>query len=96
MELSRLKLMRYDSHNTVKSVLYVHEQAEAPDVYRGTFRDCDYPGQDMGQIYADNVRDLIQNMKAQGKNLSCFIAESMQSCGGQIVYPPGYLQKVYQ
>ena len=25
-----------------------------------------------------------------------FISESMQGCGGQIVYPPNYLKEVYK
>lgn len=71
-------------------------QVSCPDVYRGTFRDCDHPGEDMGKLYADEVQHVIEQIQAKGDNLSMFIAESMQSCGGQIIPPDGYLQQVYK
>lgn len=67
-----------------------------PDTYRGKYTDLSHPEQDLGQLYADEVKNVINKMKSQDKNPSFFIAESMQSCGGQIIYPPGYLQKVYK
>ena len=75
--------------------------APVPDVYRGKHRDLDFPGQDMGevsipltatimsliimlQVYATEVDRLIADM-AEGP--AAFIAESFQSCGGQIIFP---------
>lgn len=69
--------------------------APCPDTYRGKYRDNQYHGQDLGKKYADEVKDLIDGVQAKGRQVSCFIAESMQSCGGQIVYPPGYLKRIY-
>jgi ethanolamine-phosphate phospho-lyase len=35
-------------------------------------------------------------MEAKGRRPSAFIAESLQSCGGQIIYPDSYLARVYR
>jgi len=70
--------------------------APVPDVYRGVHRDTDHPGQDMAEVYADHVKNICDKLSAQGSKPSCFIAESLQSCGGQIIYPEGYLKRVYE
>lgn len=49
----------------------------------------------MGDVYANEVKDIIKNVKNQGRGIAGYISESLQSCGGQIIYPKGYLQKVY-
>ncbi|XP_021348667.1 alanine--glyoxylate aminotransferase 2-like isoform X2 [Mizuhopecten yessoensis] len=94
LEVSPYKLRQQvdDSHPPPDHVHWV----SCPDVYRGKYRDRDYPGQDIGQLYANDVRDVIHKIKQDGKNVSFFIAESMQSCGGQIILPQGYLQSVYK
>jgi 4-aminobutyrate aminotransferase-like enzyme len=56
--------------------------APLPDPYRGRF------GADAG-AYADAVRELCAGEPA------AFFAESLQSCGGQVVYPPGYLTAAF-
>lgn len=71
-------------------------KAPCPDIYGGKFRDCDFPGEDMGKKYAEEVDKIIKEIQGNDKNVCCFIAESMQSCGGQIIYPPGYLGRVYE
>ncbi len=55
--------------------------APLPDPYRGRF------GTDASR-YADAVRDAHPEPAA-------FFAESLQSCGGQVVYPPGYLAAAF-
>jgi 4-aminobutyrate aminotransferase-like enzyme/Ser/Thr protein kinase RdoA (MazF antagonist) len=55
--------------------------AALPDPYRGRF------GAD-AQAYADAVRDAHAAPAA-------FFAESLQSCGGQIVYPDGFLAAAF-
>ena len=47
-------------------------------------------------MYADEVKDIIEKMQAEGKSPGCFIAESLQSCGGQVIPPPNYLREVYK
>lgn len=71
-------------------------QASCADVYRGKYRDIDYPsGSDMAEIYANDVKEIIENLQKEGKGVAGFIAESLQSCGGQIIYPENYLKYVY-
>ena len=41
------------------------------------------------------IEDIIGQITAKGRAPAAFIAESLQSCGGQIIYPPSYLPTVY-
>ena len=71
--------------------------APVPDVYRGLYRDTDHPGQDMGKLYADEVKQICDKLKADGLKPGCFIAESLQSCGGKrYTLPPFSIEVVYQ
>jgi len=70
-------------------------QAPCPDVYRGLYKDVDYPNSDMGEVYASDVQKIVDNIRANGKGVAAFIAESLQSCGGQIFPPEGYFQRIY-
>jgi len=69
--------------------------APVPDVYRGKHRQTDHPGKDMGELYAKDVDDIISEMGGKGRKPAVFIAESLQSCGGQIIFPDSYLSRVY-
>ncbi|XP_069174044.1 ethanolamine-phosphate phospho-lyase isoform X2 [Procambarus clarkii] len=70
--------------------------ASVPDVYRGNYTDKDYTLDECSEKYADEVKQLCDKANQQGGGVSLFVAESMQSCGGQIVFPPGYLCRVYK
>ncbi|XP_036372286.1 ethanolamine-phosphate phospho-lyase [Megalops cyprinoides] len=65
--------------------------APSPDIYRGKYRE-DHP--DPATAYADEVLNIIQRAHGKGRKIAAFIAESLQSCGGQVIPPPGYFQKV--
>ena len=67
---------------------WVHVAPLADD-YRGPFRRDD-PGR--GAKYAAGVARLLE----AGVRPAAFIAESLPSVGGQIVFPPGYLAAVYR
>ncbi|XP_044536729.1 ethanolamine-phosphate phospho-lyase [Gracilinanus agilis] len=69
---------------------FVHVAA-APDTYRGKYRE-DHP--DPASAYADEVKKIIEEAHKGGRKIAAFIAESMQSCGGQVIPPAGYFQKV--
>jgi len=69
--------------------------APVPDAYRGKHWATNHPGEDMGKLYAKDVEDIIANLDKKGRKPSCFIAESLQSCGGQIIFPDNYLREVY-
>lgn len=48
------------------------------------------------KLYAMEVRKAIQDLKKQGTQVAGFIAESYQSCGGQVFPPKPYYKKVYK
>ena len=70
---------------------WVHVAPLADD-YRGRFKRGD-PG--AGAKYARLIDDLVKGVEEMGRGVACFIAETCPSVGGQIVFPPGYLQAVY-
>ena len=61
--------------------------APAPDPYRGLYRE---PSTGLGARYAGHVAPL-----ATAHPPAAFIAESILSCGGQIVLPDGFLAEAY-
>ena len=61
--------------------------ARVPDTYRGPYR-----GPDAARRYAESVGEAIQRLSMP---LCAFICESMMGCGGQVEFPPGYLQAAY-
>lgn len=72
---------------------YIHV-APTPDPYRGKFQGEATP--ELGEKYALEVKKLIDKAHKDGRKIAAFISESMQGCGGQIVYPPNYLKEVYK
>ncbi|XP_046391879.1 5-phosphohydroxy-L-lysine phospho-lyase-like [Ischnura elegans] len=74
---------------------WVHVAA-CPDTYRGKYRSRDYPNEDLGLKYAEDVKEICQEAAANGRTICGFIAESLQSCGGQIIPPANYLRNVYK
>ncbi|MCP9768576.1 aminotransferase class III-fold pyridoxal phosphate-dependent enzyme [Lacihabitans sp. LS3-19] len=61
-----------------------------PDAFRGIYR-----GKGAGSKYAKHVKDAIENIQSNGRNVAGFIAESIVSCGGQIDLPDGFLKEAY-
>ncbi|MFK8029676.1 MAG: aminotransferase class III-fold pyridoxal phosphate-dependent enzyme [Gammaproteobacteria bacterium] len=70
---------------------WVH-QVPAVDLYRGKFR---YGNKDAGELYAQDVKQVIGELNEKQRSLCGFICESLPSVGGQLVYPEGYLKRVY-
>ena len=64
--------------------------ALAPDSYRGAFAG----DPDAVSKYADDVKSVIDY--ATSGRVAGFIAESIQGVGGTIVFPDGYLSRVYE
>lgn len=40
------------------------------------------------------METLILNAEKKGRKVGAFIAEALQSCGGQIIYPKHYLKTI--
>ena len=62
--------------------------APIPDDYRGPYKRGDPQA---GPKYAKHVAEIVDGVKP-----AAYIAESLPSVGGQIVFPPGYLTDVYK
>jgi 4-aminobutyrate aminotransferase-like enzyme/Ser/Thr protein kinase RdoA (MazF antagonist) len=70
---------------------WVHVAPLADD-YRGLYR---HGGPQLGAKYANHVGEICRELKVRGSR-PAFIAETLPSAGGQIVFPPGYLGEAYQ
>jgi 4-aminobutyrate aminotransferase-like enzyme/Ser/Thr protein kinase RdoA (MazF antagonist) len=67
--------------------------APLPDDYRGPYRRGD---EEAGRRYALHVAEILDEMRKQGRRIAAYIAETLPSVAGQIVFPSGYLTDVYQ
>jgi 4-aminobutyrate aminotransferase-like enzyme len=71
---------------------WVHVAPLADD-YRGAYRRGD---KQAGAKYARHVAEILDRTRADGRGVAAFIAETLPSVGGQIVFPPDYLAQVYR
>jgi 4-aminobutyrate aminotransferase-like enzyme/Ser/Thr protein kinase RdoA (MazF antagonist) len=71
---------------------WVHVAPIADD-YRGSYRRGDA---DAGKKYARHVAEILERLRAEGKGAAAYIAETLPSVAGQIVFPPGYHAEVYR
>lgn len=67
--------------------------APIPDDYRGLYRRGET---DLGTKYAAHVGKIVEKCKREGHPIGAYIAETLPSVAGQIVFPPGYLAQAYQ
>src|SRR5882724_5821110 len=71
---------------------WVHVAPIADD-YRGPYRRGDAQA---GAKYAAHVDEILDRVRAEGRGVAAFIAETLPSVAGQIVFPPNYLAEVYR
>jgi len=71
---------------------WVHVAPIADD-YRGPYRRGDAQA---GTKYAAHVGEILDRARAEGRGVAAFIAETLPSVAGQIVFPPNYLAEVYR
>jgi len=71
---------------------WVHVAPLADD-YRGAYRRGDTQA---GAKYARHVAEILERTRAEGRGVAAYIAETLPSVGGQIVFPPEYLAEVYR
>lgn len=70
---------------------HVHK-VNIPDVYRNPLNtDLKNPGVE----YANEVKNLLEELESADVRPAGFIAESIAGVGGQIIFPPDYLSTVY-
>jgi 4-aminobutyrate aminotransferase-like enzyme/Ser/Thr protein kinase RdoA (MazF antagonist) len=63
-----------------------------PDPYRGLYRGY---GEESGRAYAGHVQSAMEAIQAQGRGVAGFICESLMGCGGQIVFPDGFMAAAF-
>ena len=71
---------------------WVHVAPLADD-FRGRYRRED---KQAGAKYARDVEEILERARAEGRGVAAYIAETLPSVGGQIVFPPDYLAEVYR
>jgi 4-aminobutyrate aminotransferase-like enzyme len=71
---------------------WVHVGPIADD-YRGRYRRGET---ELGKKYAAHVAEILKASKKKGRRVAAFIAETLPSVGGQIVFPPNYLAATYE
>ena len=63
-----------------------------PDTYRGEFKATD---PEAGAKYAARVAEVIAGVRARGRGIAGYIAETFPSVGGQVIPPEGFFDGVY-
>jgi 4-aminobutyrate aminotransferase-like enzyme/Ser/Thr protein kinase RdoA (MazF antagonist) len=71
---------------------WVHVAPLADD-YRGAYRRGD---KQAGAKYARHIAEILERTQANGRGVAAYIAETLPSVGGQIVFPQDYLAEVYR
>jgi 4-aminobutyrate aminotransferase-like enzyme/Ser/Thr protein kinase RdoA (MazF antagonist) len=71
---------------------WVHVAPIADD-YRGPYRRGDAQA---GAKYAEHVGEILERVHGEGRGVAAYIAETLPSVGGQVVFPPNYLAEVYR
>jgi len=67
--------------------------APLPDDYRGLYRRGE---PELGKKYAAHVGEILEACKKEGHPAAAYLAETLPSVGGQIVFPPNYLAETYR
>ncbi len=63
-----------------------------PDTYRGEYRD----DPDAGKKYAQSIMIALEDIQDQNRGVCAFICEPLMGCGGQIIFPQGYLKEAFR
>jgi 4-aminobutyrate aminotransferase-like enzyme/Ser/Thr protein kinase RdoA (MazF antagonist) len=64
-----------------------------PDPYRGPY--VGY-GVESGQKFGYHVQQAVEQIQMQDRGVAAFICESLLGCGGQIVFPDGYVDAAFR
>lgn len=61
-----------------------------PDMYRSP-----YSEDKAADVFAAEFKEVLSRVLGSGRRVAAFLVESLMSCAGQIVFPPGYLKKAF-
>ena len=67
--------------------------APIADEYRGLYRRGE---RELGRKYAAHIGQIVKDSEAEGRPVGAFIAETLPSVAGQVVFPDGYLAEAYK
>lgn len=70
--------------------------APSPDAYRGKYNTGAHPEDQIGHLYAKDVKEICDKIREKSDGVCAFIAESLISCGGQIIPPKDYFAECYR
>jgi 4-aminobutyrate aminotransferase-like enzyme/Ser/Thr protein kinase RdoA (MazF antagonist) len=90
--LIEISSYKFDGPGGTGAPPHIHK-VPMPDVYRGAYKRNDPHA---GEKYAQHVAAAIAEIQRRGSSAGAFIAESILSCGGQIVLPENYLKEAYR
>ncbi len=82
---------KYEGAGGFERRTHVHK-VPLPDGYRGPYK---YDDPEAGSKYAAHVEEVLTALKAEGRGVSAFIAESLSGCGGQVALSKGYLKAAF-
>ncbi|MFW9806135.1 MAG: aminotransferase class III-fold pyridoxal phosphate-dependent enzyme, partial [Candidatus Thorarchaeota archaeon] len=85
-ELVNISSYKHDGPGGEGAPPHVHI-VPMPDTYRGIHRE-----RNAGKLYAEEVLKAVE----ESKGIAAFICESLMGCGGQIVFPKGYLKEAFK
>ncbi len=85
-ELVNISSYKHDGLGGEGAPSHVHV-VRMPDTYRG-----EHKGSDAGKKYAEDVLTATQ----RSKGVAAFIFEPLMGCGGQIIFPKGYLKEAFK
>ena len=95
VELSTYEFKKYKNNKHPPEHVHI---VTTPDVYRGKYRDIDHNNDEerLCELYVDEVRRTVEEAESRGRRIALFLIETLQSCGGQIIYPKGYLKQTFE
>ncbi len=82
---------KFDGKGGFEQKPYIHK-AISPDLYRGQFQ---YNDEHAGEKYAEDVKNVLEELREKGIGIAAFICETLLGVGGQIPLPQNYLKEVY-
>ena len=82
---------KFDGPGGTGRKAWVHVAPLADD-YRGAYRRDDPRA---GEKYAAGVAKILEQLSGENRGAAAFLAETLPSVGGQIVFPSGYLKAAY-
>jgi 4-aminobutyrate aminotransferase-like enzyme len=91
-DLIEISPYKFDGKGGKGSPPHTHK-VPIPDRYRGKYRAAQG---NLGMLYASDVAETARRVREERAGLAGFIAESIVSCGGQIILPDGYLREAFE